>query len=190
MGDLDLKGLRALVDAMTPAPWHMDPFDGDIIDGNDRVVGYAGDEDVAAVLALRNSADALLSRIEELEAQAAKTDEVLAATVAKWEEMERCAYNICAHCKEPFERGEAMSRHAQTCPRNPVVVELRRLRRGIGREIDSLAEDELDVSAMRRLGDSDDAIVLAETVSRVIARLRLLLTPEAPRDGEVNHGEP
>lgn len=185
MGDLDLKGLREVLAKMTPGPWRecgaqpdgrcacglVWSIPADLIVADVKPVHCDGasasnGSDAVGIAAIVSAAPALLSRIEELEAQAAKTDEVLAATVAKWEEMERCAYNICAHCKEPFERGEAMSRHAQTCPRNPVVVRIKELEAGLREALALHKED----------------------VGPLIARLRLLLTPEVPRDA-ANQGD-
>lgn len=132
---------------------------------------------------ISDHAGALLDRIAELEAEAAESDEVIASTLAKWEEMERCAYNICAHCKEPFERGDAMSLHAQECSRNPVamlnVAQAERiaalesgLRDARARliHVDWCALEERGVCTCGLL-DLDD-------------RLRSLLPPEAPRAEE------
>jgi hypothetical protein len=86
MGDLDLKGLREVLAKMSPGPWKVcGPWptvsiyqstddEGDDWEPHIATMGTVengpttGDPDAAGIVALRNSADALLSRLEELEA--------------------------------------------------------------------------------------------------------------------------
>lgn len=132
---------------------------------------------------ISDHAGALLDRIAELEAEAAESDEVIASTLAKWEEMERCAYNICAHCKEPFERGDAMSLHAQECPRNPVVM----LNVAQAERI-TVLEAGLREALAGWARETRDPYGTYEPGFEVRGRLRALLlypkAPEAPRAGE------
>lgn len=81
---LDLGALRALVEAMMPGPWRTSaaPHSCDITagEGDDEIHiartghvenGPRQDPDAAGIVALRNSADALLSRLEAAEGRVA-----------------------------------------------------------------------------------------------------------------------